>query len=207
MLPLCFSLSEGLRKGMTSPISVIFFLVTLFLSTAVADNLPRIGTDTEILEGQWVEDTGVAVFRGIPFAQPPLGDLRWQKPQAIAEPLAIAKPQALRRAHKFAPACMQTMRILDWYRDLAELFGANRAVYQDLEVSEDCLYLNVWSPQLTDTAALPVMVWIHGGSNNSGWSYEPNYQGHALAAQGVVVVSIAYRVGLFGFFSPPGLKP
>jgi para-nitrobenzyl esterase len=186
---------------MTSPVSVVFFLLTLLLSPALADNLPRVSAGAEMLEGQWLGDTGIAVFRGVPFATPPLGDLRWKKPQAIAS------PQAQRRVLEFAPACMQTMRILDWYRDLAELFGAERAVYQDLEVSEDCLYLNVWSPALDDNAALPVMVWIHGGSNNSGWAYEPNYHGHALAAEGVVVVSIAYRVGVFGFFSPPGLQP
>lgn len=100
---------------------------------------------------------------------------------------------------------MQTMRILDWYRDMAETFGASADYYEDLEISEDCLYLNLWTPTLDTAATLPVMVWIHGGSNKSGWSYENNYRGHILAPQGVVVVTVAYRQGVFGFLSHPEL--
>lgn len=100
---------------------------------------------------------------------------------------------------------MQTMRILDWYRYLAETFGASRDYYEDIEVGEDCLYLNIWTRSLNPDAGMPVMVWIHGGSNKSGWSYEDNYRGHVLAKQGVVVVTIAYRHGLFGFLSHPDL--
>jgi para-nitrobenzyl esterase len=181
--------------------TVLLGLLMFVTRPLIAVDLPRAGADGEILQGQWAAEQGVAVFRGVPFAEPPTGQLRWQKPRAL-----IAR-QEVRPAQVFAPACMQTMRILDWYRDLAELFGASRNVYEDLPVSEDCLYLNVWSPSLQENAALPVMVWIHGGSNNSGWAYEPNYHGQALAAKGVVVVSIAYRVGVFGFFTPPGLLP
>jgi len=100
---------------------------------------------------------------------------------------------------------MQSMRILDWYRGLAETFGATRDVFDDLEISEDCLYLNIWTPDIDSDEPLPVMVYIHGGSNNSGWAYEPNYHGHALAERGVILVSIAYRLGVFGFFSHPDL--
>ena len=88
---------------------------------------------------------------------------------------------------------------------MAETFGGSRDYYADLEVSEDCLYLNVWTPTLERDANLPVMVWVHGGSNKSGWSYEPNYHGHALAQKEVVVVSVAYRQGAFGFLSHPDL--
>jgi len=70
----------------------------------------------------------------------------------------------------------------------------------------DCLSLNVWSPQPVGDAGLPVMVFVHGGSNAGGWSYEPNYIGENLAGRGVVVVTIAYRVGPFGFFSHPALN-
>jgi para-nitrobenzyl esterase len=90
---------------------------------------------------------------------------------------------------------------------MAETFGGSRDYYPDLEVSEDCLYLNIWTPTLKSDAKLPVMVWVHGGSNRSGWSYEPNYHGHALAQKDVVVVSVAYRQGVFGFFSHPDLDP
>ena len=98
---------------------------------------------------------------------------------------------------------MQTMRILDWYRYLAENFGGSRDYYPDLEIGEDCLYLNIWTPTLDPDARLPVMVWLYGGSNISGWSYERNYHGQALADTGVVVVTVGYRVGLFGFFARP----
>jgi para-nitrobenzyl esterase len=75
--------------------------------------------------------------------------------------------------------------------------------YDDLKVSEDCLYLNLWTPTLDSDARLPVLVWVHGGSNKSGWSYEDNYRGHVLASQDVVVITVAYRQGAFGFLSHP----
>lgn len=160
---------------------------------------PRVQLGDESYSGAWHADSEVAVFRGIPFADPPVGELRWQRPQ----PLQDKQPE--RSATSFAPACMQTTRILDWYRGLAETFGASRKVFDDLDVSEDCLYLNIWTPDIESRNSLPVMVYIHGGSNNSGWSYEPNYHGHALAERGVIVVSIGYRLGVFGFFSHPEL--
>jgi para-nitrobenzyl esterase len=92
--------------------------------------------------------------------------------------------------------------MVDWYADVAEAFGHGPEVVEHpAGVSEDCLYLNVWSPDLSADARLPVMVYVHGGSNKGGWSYEPNYVGQNLAAKGVVVVTIAYRLGPFGFFS------
>lgn len=155
---------------------------------------PTVAIDGETLLGTQADD-GVAAFLGVPFAEPPVGDLRWRAPQPLATKLDR------RDATKFAPACMQTMRILDWYRYLAETFGGSRDYYPDLEISEDCLYLNVWTPTLDPSARLPVMVWVHGGSNRSGWSYEPNYHGHVLAGRDVVVISVAYRLGGFGFLS------
>jgi para-nitrobenzyl esterase len=160
---------------------------------------PSVLTGGELLVGK--REAGVFAFLGVPFAEPPIGELRWRAPQPY---LARYQP---RDATAFAPACMQTMRILDWYRYLAETFGGSRDYYPDLEISEDCLYLNVWTPALDVQAALPVMVWLHGGSNISGWSYERNYHGNMLADEGVVVVSVAYRVGLFGFMSHPDMDP
>ncbi len=160
---------------------------------------PRVVANGETLIGTAAPSAGVSAFLGIPFAQPPLAALRW------SAPVNYVGKGGTRQAIAFAPACMQTMRILDWYRDMAELFGSSRNVFADLPVSEDCLYLNVWTPANNRGARLPVMVYIHGGSNNSGWPYEPNYHGHALAAEGTVVVSIAYRLGVFGFFSHPEL--
>jgi para-nitrobenzyl esterase len=101
---------------------------------------------------------------------------------------------------------MQGDGAVEWYVDVAEAFGASREVVaKPAGVSEDCLYLNVWSPESDASARLPVMVFVHGGGNAGGWSYEPNYLGHNLAARGVVVVTIAYRLGPFGFFSHPAL--
>jgi len=151
----------------------------------------------EALHGEVLGDSGITVFRGIPFAEPPIGELRWRQPQPYRT------TATMRETKNFAPACMQSMGILEWYRDMAELFGSSRDEFDDLEISEDCLYLNVWSPDVQENANLPVMVYIHGGSNDSGWAYEPDYHGHVLAKRDVVVVSIAYRLGVFGFFSHP----
>lgn len=156
-------------------------------------------TETSVLAGGELligkRESGIFAFLGVPYAAPPIGELRWRAPQQYA---AGSQP---RRATAFAPACMQTTRILDWYRYVAETFGGSSDYYPDLETSEDCLYLNIWTPTLDTDAALPVMVWLHGGSNISGWSYEKNFHGSRLADEGVMVVSIGYRVGLFGFMS------
>ena len=175
-------------------------LLLICMAAGGCSGSPRVEVGGELLRGERLQGSGVLVFRGVPFAEPPVGELRWRPPQPLATNLAE------RDATRFAPACMQSMRILEWYRDMAEIFGASRDVMADLEISEDCLYLNIWTPDLVEDAALPVMVYVHGGSNNSGWSYEPNYHGHALAERGVVLVSVAYRLGVFGFFSHPDLE-
>jgi para-nitrobenzyl esterase len=158
--------------------------------------------NSEELLGQWAGARDqVAVFKGIPFAKPPIGKLRWRAPQ-------VHVPRAGRQtATEFGPACMQGSGGVDWYVGVAEAFGHGpEVVGRPTGLSEDCLYLNVWSPNPVSTAGLPVMVFVHGGSNAGGWSYEPNYIGENLAARGVVVVTIAYRIGPFGFFSHPALN-
>ena len=176
-----------------------FLLLVCTLAIAACERAPLVEVNGETLQGMYIEDTGVAAFLGVPFAEPPVGELRWRAPQTLTS--KVAK----RMVTEFAPACMQTMRILDWYRWLAEQLGGSGDYYADLQVSEDCLYLNIWTPTLAADAKLPVMIWVHGGSNKSGWSYEPNYHGHNLAQQDVVVISIAYRQGVFGFLSHPEL--
>ena len=170
--------------------------VATLLLVSCEPGAPAVSAGGETLIGLRMEDNKVMAFLGVPFAEPPVGDLRWRAPQPLTA------TQMRRETQEFAPACMQSMRILDWYRYLAELFGGSRDYYGDLDVSEDCLYLNIWTTMLDNAAKQPVMVWIHGGSNKSGWSYEPNYHGHKLAQQGVVVVSVAYRHGVFGFLTP-----
>lgn len=153
----------------------------------------------ETLRGEWVgEQPAIAAFRGIPFAAPPVGALRWRAPQPH---VARAGVQA---ADRYAPACVQQGYSVDWYADVAAAFGHGRdVVARPVGESEDCLYLNVWTPALAPDAPLPVMVFVHGGANRGGWSYEPNYIGDRLATRGVVVVTIAYRLGPLGFFAHP----
>lgn len=192
-----------LRRGFF--FSVLGVLCYTTLASAVQPlQPPAIAAPALQVNGEWLVGTqsptaGVNAFLGVPFAKPPVGELRWR------EPVGYEGAGGSRQVTAFAPACMQSMRILDWYRGMAERFGAAREIFPDLAVSEDCLYLNVWAPSGARKANLPVMVFVHGGSNRSGWSFEPNYHGHRLAAEGVVVVSIAYRLGVFGFFSHPGL--
>ena len=93
----------------------------------------EVEVDGETLVGEQIAKSSIAVFRGIPFAEPPIGELRWQAPQPLNTKLER------RDARHFKPACMQRMRILDWYRDMAEIFGSTRDEFADLEISEDCL--------------------------------------------------------------------
>lgn len=165
---------------------------------APRDTAPTARTTGGVLTGLALD--GLAdggEFRGVPFAAPPVGERRWR---ASAPVIPSSEP---RDATVFAPACMQTSAITDWYADLAVGFGASRDVAPaPLGVNEDCLYLNVWTPDLAPRTPAPVMVYIHGGSYSAGWSYEPNYHGEAFAARGVVLVSIAYRLGAFGYLAP-----
>lgn len=141
-----------------------------------------------------------AVFKGVPFAAAPVGERRWRAP---TPPSPWSET---RRAHDFAPACMQGPHIEDWYADVAEAFGAERSVVPAPSgVSEDCLYLNIWTPDLNPAEPAPVMIYFHGGSYRGGWSYEPNYHGMAFAERGVVLVTAAYRLGAFGYLAPPEL--
>lgn len=129
----------------------------------------------------------VVAFKGIPFAQPPLGALRWRPPQA---PHAWSGTRA---AVEYGPDCMQ----VPFPGDAAPL---------GVKPAEDCLYLNVWTPAHFKGQKLPVMVWIYGGGFVNGGSSPPEYDGSAFARDGVVLVSFNYRLGSFGFFAHPALS-
>jgi para-nitrobenzyl esterase len=126
-------------------------------------------------------ENGLAIYKGVPFAAPPIGEFRWRAPQPAA------KWDSIRMADKFAPEPMQ---------------GGSPF----LGKSEDCLYLNVWSPAKSPGDKIPVLVWIYGGAFNWGGTAEPVYNGEKLAKKGVVLVSIAYRVGQLGFLAHPELS-
>lgn len=132
---------------------------------------------------------GVREYLGIPFAAPPVGELRWRPPQPVAP------WQGIRAADRFSPACMQRQYAPDngsWNRGL-------------IQTSEDCLYLNVWTPAASATEKLPVLVWIYGGGGVNGSTAEPIYDGNAIARKGVVVVSMNYRLNVFGWLAHPEL--
>ena len=148
-----------------------------FLSNAQLKNPIR--TDKGLVQGT-VED-GLAVFKGIPFAAAPVGSLRWKAPQTATS------WDSIRQAVKFAPAPMQ---------------GGNPPSGK----SEDCLYLNLWSPAKSQTDKLPVLVWIYGGGFSAGATSEAVYSGEKLAKKGIILVSIAYRVGQLGFLALPELS-
>jgi para-nitrobenzyl esterase len=146
-----------------------------------------------------IREGNIAVFKGIPFAAPPTGPLRWRPPQPVAPWTGI------REATKPSHACVQNTGGDDNFLEpLAAAYGA-KYIRQPIDPSEDCLYLNVWSAQLEPSAHLPVMVWIHGGSNVTGNGAERGYDGSSLASRGVVLVTVNYRLGVMGFFAHPEL--
>jgi para-nitrobenzyl esterase len=131
-----------------------------------------------------VVEGGISMFKGIPFAAPPVGDLRWKAPAAVKAWTGVKKADA------FANACMQ-----------APNTQGNTA-----PVSEDCLYLNVWTPARAASERIPVIVWIHGGGYVGGSTSIPMYDGTGYAKKGVVLVSLAYRLGPYGFMASPELS-
>ena len=158
---------------------------------------PIVEAGGEILIGTRVDPAGqMAVFRGLPYAAPPVGDLRWRPPETHV-------PRAGRQdASRFGSACPQLQGNPEWYRDVAHKFGWPQNEISDLtDIREDCLYLNIWSQNLGGDESQPVMVWIHGGANVNGFAHEPNYLGYNLAKRDVIVVSINYRLGAMGFLA------
>jgi para-nitrobenzyl esterase len=158
---------------------------------------PLVHLASGMLEGHMSGE--IAVFNGIPFAAPPIGPLRWREPQPIAPWTGI------RDATNPSRPCFQSLQGTDSFlQPLAEAYGVAYSP-QTLDPSEDCLYLNVWTPELQPATRLPVMVWLHGGSNRVGSGAEPGYDGASLASRGVIVVTINYRLGVMGFFAHPEL--
>jgi para-nitrobenzyl esterase len=141
-----------------------------------------------------------AAFRGIPYAAPPVGDLRWKPPARITP------RQGVQQATEFGPSCIQASEGSSFYRHIAETLGQDpNLVPGPGPSSENCLYLNVWTPNLGAKDLLPVMVWIHGGANANGTAAAAQTDGANLARKGAVVVSIHYRLNLFGFLAHPAL--
>jgi len=163
---------------------------------------PRVTVAGEVLEGTFFgESRHQAVFKGIPYAAPPVGHLRWQPP-LNHQPRSGVQP-----ALEYAPACVQPAWNLAFARNIATTFGTDPDLVPALtQTSEDCLFLNVWTATWESTKRKPVMMWIHGGSNVSGAGSEVPYDGANLARKGVVVVTINYRLNVFGFLAHPALS-
>ena len=164
-------------------LGAIAILLGASAATLHAQSAPRVVIAQGQLSGT-VSD-GIVSFKGIPYAAPPVGALRWRAPQALH------RWRGVRNAEAFGAMCPQPN------------FGQSKTVPE----SEDCLTLNVWKPaNLPAGARVPVMVWIHGGGSFAGSSRDPLYDGAALARNGVIVVSINYRLGALGYFVHPALS-
>ena len=155
------------------------------------------------VQGAVTSDGKVEVFTGIPYARPPVGELRWREPQD-PEPW-----EGVLQADHFAPMSMQ-VRNPEIYNSLVDIIGYHDYTvspddnFRDL-VSEDSLYLNIWKPA-GDVSGLPVLVYVHGGSLMTGQPWYADYSGEGLAREGVIVVNMGYRLGVFGFLGDPELQ-
>ena len=165
--------------------NLIFLLLLTLSFTAFSQNNPRVKITDGILEGV-PDSNAITLFSGIPYAQPPVGVLRWKEPQPVQKWTGVYK------ADHFRARAMQK----DVYSDMQ--FRADGT-------SEDCLYLNVWTPAKSKNEKLPVLVYFYGGGFVAGDGSEWRYDGESLARRGLVTVTINYRLGVFGFLAHPEL--
>ncbi len=140
-----------------------------------------------IIEGDYNTHNGIQTFFGVPFAKPPVGDLRWKAPQPMDD------WEGIKETKTFGPRPMQTL-----------VFGDMKS--RSNGVSEDCLYLNIWTPARRNTKDLPVLVYFYGGGNVAGDASENRYDGESMAKKGMVVVTTNYRLNIFGFLAHPELS-
>jgi len=167
----------------TFSLIVMLGLISVAASAQAAEPIAQVSGGQ--IQGRLISGGG-ATFKGVPFAQPPLGDLRWRDPAPV-------KPwNGVRDASAFGHACTQ------------RISGFNQEEGQNSQ--EDCLYLNVWTPAWPAKTSLPVMVWLYGGGNTAGAASVGYMDGTLLSRRGVVMVTINYRLGVFGFFAHPGLS-
>ena len=164
-----------------SHLIVLALAATALACAAIPD---PVRTETGLISGAAGSSAEVRVFKGIPYAAPPVGSLRWRPPQPAA------KWKGVRKATEFGPRCMQAAP------------GSGTPP----PTNEDCLYLNVWTAAQSATERRPVFVWTYGGAFSSGAGSVPGYDGEALSKKGVVFVTCNYRLGVFGFFAHPELS-
>ncbi len=164
-------------------ISALIVMVAVPVAGVLAADVVK--TANGSVEGV-TEPSGIHVYRGIPFGAPPTGELRWKPPQPVKN------WEGVRKAAQFGPRCMQ-----------APIFGDMN--FRSNGMSEDCLYLNVWTPAAAAQGGLPVLVYFYGGGFVAGDGSEPRYDGETMARKGIVALTVNYRLGVFGFFAHPEL--
>ena len=147
----------------------------------------QVSIENGIIEGNYDTSTGIQKYFGIPFAKPPVGNLRWKAPQSLENWTGVKETK------KFGPRPIQT-----------NVFGD--MVSRSDGVSEDCLYLNVWTPAKRNTTGLPVLVYFYGGGFVAGDASEYRYDGESMAKKGIVTVTVNYRLNVFGFLAHPELS-
>ena len=171
-------------------LGIIFMLSPLLSQAQKAENKDafpvQINTTNGIIEGEFDIKTNIQSFKGIPFAQPPVGNLRWKAPQPVLNWSGI------KQTKKFGPRAIQS-----------NIFGDMG--FRSDGMSEDCLYLNVWSPAQSSNDKLPVLVYFYGGGFAAGDGSENRYDGENMAKKGIVTLTVNYRLGIWGFFSHPEL--
>lgn len=155
--------------------------------------LRLVNTKLGKVEGIPAADPRITAFKGIPFAKPPVGELRFHAP------VPAEKWDGVLKAYNFAPIAVQPTP----YYDPNDLYCREWSVDKDIPMSEDCLYLNVWTPANAADEKLPVYVWIHGGGFQTGFTAEMEFDGERIARRGIVVVTVAYRLNMFGFMVHP----
>src|SRR5215469_5714240 len=165
-------------------IAGILMLVSLPLGAVIKQPLKVEGGQISGVPGK---DTSILVFKGIPYAAPPVGDLRWRAPKPVVS------WQGSRKADQFGNSCIQNI--------VTERKPWTYEFMTHTDISEDCLYLNVWTGARSANDRLPVYIYIHGGGNTEGSGAVPVYDGEGLAKKGIIVVTVNYRLGIFGFFT------
>ncbi|WP_339864002.1 carboxylesterase family protein [uncultured Algoriphagus sp.] len=179
-------------KASFKPAQILILIILFGVSSSLkAQNNNSIEVQTKIkngiIAGSYDTKTGIQKFFGIPFAKPPVGDLRWKAPQPMDNWTGVKVTK------KFGPRAVQ-----------APVFGDMD--FKSDGISEDCLYLNVWTPADRNMKDLPVLVYFYGGGFVAGDGSEPRYNGEAMAQKGIVVVTVNYRLNIFGFFAHPELS-
>ena len=149
--------------------------------------------ESGMVQGLPAADPRITSFKGIPFAAPPIGENRWRAPQPVQN------WEGKRKAYEFAPISMQAPTVID----VNNIYSREWAVDPDIPMDEDCLYLNVWTPAVSSDEKLPVFVWYFGGGLQVGHTAEMEFDGERIARRGIVVVTVNYRLNVFGFLSHP----